>query len=664
MGFYNKKPLLRRCGILLVLLLVVVVAAVWFFHASKFSAKKPHRVILISIDTCRADYLSCYGYPRQITPNIDAIAKEGILFENALAPIPLTLPAHCSMLTGTYPLYHGVHDNLDYSFAEFNTTIAEILRARGYSTAAVVSSFVLDKKFGTHQGFDTYNDRFIEPIGPRDSLQRRGEEASRFACSYLDQHADVPFFLFLHYFDPHDAYIPPEPFASEYADNLYAGEIAYTDYCIAQVIDKLKSLDLYDSTLIVIVGDHGEALGDHGETYHGYYIYQSAVRVPFILRPPECREPKAVQNIVSLVDVVPTILGYLGIDVPAHVQGVDLSPFSAGKIPVKNDRYVYCESFEGTKYGSNPLLGLVDERFKYIETTRPELYDLTHDLLEQNNLVKKEQKRARLMKGRLQEMMSRLIDVRSTDASTELDEQTRTRLESLGYVGIAPADINLELDPNKPDPKDLLAYSEYMNQISRLVMYNHFDQAEAICEKMLRDFPQMPHTYLELGRINFKSRQFVQSILHNSRYLAIVAQQDAQPSENFAFYPLNPIFAAHRMLGSSYHQLQQYDKAVEHYTAALFIKPERPDVHNNIAVVYFKLGDFDRAVKHWTEALRLAPDRPDVHDNLAIVLYRQGKVDLAVAHWKEALRIRPDWTEVRKKLNEVLRRQNSAFDRK
>jgi arylsulfatase A-like enzyme len=564
------------------------------------------------------------------------------------------------MLTGTYPLYHGVHDNLGNILAEFNTTIAEILRTRGYSTAAIASSFVLDKKFGTHQGFDTYNDTFVQPIGPRDSLQRRGEEASRFACSYLDQHADETFFLFLHYFDPHDAYIPPEPFASEYADNLYAGEIAYTDHCIAQVIDKLKSLDLYDSSLIIIVGDHGEALGDHGEAYHGYYIYQPTVRVPFIVRPPNCRKSKVINNIVSLVDVVPTILGYLGIEVPPHVQGEDLSAFSAGKIPAKNNRYVYCESLEGTKYGCNPLLGLVDERFKYIETSRPELYDLTQDPIEQNNLAKKEQKRARLMQGRLQEMMSRLIDVRSTDASAELDEQTRTRLESLGYVASAAVDTTLELDPNKPDPKDLLAYNEYMNQISRLVMYDRFDQAKSICDKMLRDFPHLPHTYLELGRITLKKRQFEQSILHNSRYLAMVAQQDAKPSENFAFYPIDPVFGAHRMLGSAYHQLQQYDKAVKHYSAALLIKPERLDVHNNIAVAYFKLGDFDRAVRHWTEALRLAPDRPDVHDNIAIVLYKQGRVDRAIAHWNEALRLKPDWTEVRNKLNAVLEEKNRS----
>ncbi len=656
----KKKPLPPWRGMLLGLLLVAVVAAVWFFRGSTVSPEKLRRVVLISIDTCRADYLSCYGYHRQTTPNIDQIAEEGILFNNALTPVPFTLPAHCSMLTGTYPLYHGVHDNLGHTLAEFNTTIAEILRTRGYSTAAIVSSFVLDEKFGTGQGFDSYNDTFVQPIGPRDSLERRGEEASRFACSYLEQHRDEPFFLFLHYFDPHDDYNPPEPFASEYADNLYAGEIAYTDHCIAQVIDKLKSLDLYDSTLIVIVGDHGEALGEHGETYHGYYIYQSAVRVPFIVRPPKCRKPKAVDNIVSLVDVLPTILGYLGIDVPAHVQGRDLSAFSAGKIPVKNNRYVYCESFEGTKYGCNPLLGLVDERFKYIETTRPELYDLTHDLLEENNLAQIQAERARFMQGRLQEMMSQLIGAQSADAAVQLDEQTRRRLESLGYVDTAPADTTLKLDPTKPDPKDLIDYYEYMNQISRLVMYDRFDQAKSICEKMLRDWPHMPHTYLELGRVTLKKREFEQSVLYNSRYLAMVAQPDAQHSENLAFIPRNPIFAAHRMLGSAYHQLRQHDKAVKHYTTALLITPDRPDVHNNIAVAYFDLGHFDRAVKHWTEALRLAPDRPDVHDNLAIVLYKQGRIDRAIAHWNEALRLKPDWTEVRNKLNEVLREKNRS----
>ncbi|UCF44073.1 MAG: sulfatase-like hydrolase/transferase [Planctomycetota bacterium] len=662
MELNEKQPLSRWRGMLLGLLLVVFVAAVWFFRASILPSRKPRRVILISIDTCRADYLSGYGFARKTTPNIDVVAKEGIVFKNALAPIPLTLPAHCSMLTGTYPLYHGVHDNLEYALAEFNTTIAEILRTRGYSTAAVVSSFVLDEQFGTGQGFDSYNDKFVQPIGPGDSLERRGEEASRFACSYIDQHQNDPFFLFLHYFDPHNDYIPPEPFASEYADNLYAGEIAYTDYCIAQVIDKLKSLDLYDSSLIIIVGDHGEALGDHGETYHGYYIYQSAVRVPFIIRPPKCRKPKAVDNIVSLVDVVPTILGYLGIEAPAHLQGEDLSDYSADKMPSKEKRYVYCESFDGTYYGCNPLLGLVGDRFKYIETTRPELYDLTQDALEENNLVKKDEKRARFMRKQLHEMISQLISAHSADARIELDDQTRTRLESLGYVGSAVVSTTPDFDPNRPDPKDLIGLHEYSSQIDRLILHEQYDQAKTICDKMLRDWPHMPYTYLQLSRVTFKKREFEQSVLHYSRYLAMVAQPDAQHSEDyFAFYPHKSVFEAHMKLGLAYYHLAQHNKAVEHYTAALLIRPDVPDIHNNLALAYFDLRDFDRAIKHWTEALRLAPHRPDMHDNLAIVLYKQGRIDQAIAHWKEALRLAPEWTEVRNKLNEVLQQKNRSL---
>jgi len=278
-----KSQGFTKLWVLFVLLLVVGIGVVWFLLSSRSSIRN---VILISIDTCRADHLSCYGFGRKTTPNIDAIAQEGILFENALTPIPLTLPAHSSMLTGTYPLYHKVRDNLNHRLAESNISIAEILREHGYTTGAIVSTFVLDVQFGLSQGFDSYNDQFEEPVGPREDKERRGSEASRFACIYLEEHRDEPFFLFLHYFDPHTDYEPPEPFASEYSDDLYAGEIAYVDHCLAQVIYKLKSLDLYDSTLIIIVGDHGEGLGEHGEAEHGYFIYEGMMKVPFIIRSP------------------------------------------------------------------------------------------------------------------------------------------------------------------------------------------------------------------------------------------------------------------------------------------------------------------------------------------------------------------------------------------
>ena len=641
----------------LLALVLVVGGVTWFLLRPDISQKQVRNVLLISVDTCRADYLSCYGYPRQTTPNIDRLAQEGILFKNAITPMPLTLPAHSSMLTGTYPPYHGVHDNPDYQLAESNVTLAEILREHRYTTGAIVSTFILDAQFGVDQGFDSYNDKFEEPIGPREDKERRGGEASRFACSYLAEHRDEPFFLFLHYFDPHTVYNPPEPFASEYADDLYAGEIAYSDYCIGQVIDKLKELDLYDSTLIIIVGDHGESLGEHGEAEHGYYVYQCTARVPFIIRPPGNRNPKRIDNIVSLVDVVPTILGYVGVDVPAHVQGKDLSGYSGPKADSEERRYVYCESFTATKYGCNPLLGLVSERWKYIDTTRPELYDLVVDLHEEKNLVEGEAKRARFMRDELRELVSKLLSNVRSDSRVELDEKTRRIFESLGYVGTAAVNTGVGIDRSKPDPKDLIGYHTYRVRIATLMYQKRLDEAKTVCEKMLVEWPHIPNTHLEFGCVTFKKGEFAESIAHNLRYLALIKQREVQHPESPAFNHKKPTLMAHDNLGGAYHKLGLLDKAVEHYTAALHIKPDRPDVHNNLGVVYFELGEFDKAVKHWREVLRLEADWPQVYDNLAIVLYKQGKIDEAIAHWTEALRLKPDWTELRNKLKKVIQQR-------
>ena len=638
----------------LFIVVVVVAAGVvgWFLVCGR----RPIRnVILISIDTCRADHLNCYGFTRKTTPNIDAIAGEGILFKNAITPIPLTLPAHSSMLTGTYPLYHKVRDNLNHKLDESNVTVAEILRKQGYTTGAVVSCFVLDRQFGTGQGFDSYNDKFENPIGPQD-FERRGDEASRFACNWLEEHRDEPFFLFLHYFDPHTDYDPPEPFATIYADDLYTGEIAYTDHCLAQVIDKLKGLGLYDSILIIIVGDHGEGLGEHGEAEHGYYIYEPMIKVPFIVRPPGCRKPGRVDGIVSLVDVVPTILSYLGIPIPAHVQGKDLSGYCGGRT-FSPQRYLYCESLTATKYGCNPLLGLIDEQWKYIETTRPELYELAGDPLEENNLIEKEAKRAWFMQAHLQELTAKLASDIAIDSELRLDDKSRRRLESLGYVGTAVVDASGKFDQTKPDPKDLISYHEDNQRVVYLISHERLDEAKAICERMLADWPDMPDTYLQLGRVTFEKGEFAESITHNAKYLALVSQVDVQHPESPVFNPNKPTFMTHNLLGAAYYQLEQYDKAVEHYTAVLAIKSGQPDMHNNLASAFFKLGKTERAAEHWTEALRLKPGWPEVHNNLAGAYYRLDKIDEAIEHWAEALRLKPDWTEVRDNLNKLTARK-------
>src|SRR5260221_63771 len=243
-------------------------------------------VLLISIDTLRADRVSAYGFPRPTTPNIDAVAREGVLFRNVHTPVPMTLPAHVSMLTGTLPPTHGLRDNLVRRLPEGSMTIAEMLKAKGFTTGAVVSSFVLDRRFGTSQGFDSYDDRFqaVHKIG--DLSERKGDEAARVATQWLDQHKGRPFFFFLHFYDPHEPYEPPEPFASEWKGHPYEGEVAFADHGVGLVIEKLRELGLYDSTLIVITGDHGEMLGEHGELNHGFFIYEGALRVPLVVRVP------------------------------------------------------------------------------------------------------------------------------------------------------------------------------------------------------------------------------------------------------------------------------------------------------------------------------------------------------------------------------------------
>ena len=381
-------------AVLALLLVVVIVAGVWLLRQSGSPLADVRQIILISIDTCRADYLSCYGYKSKTTPNIDALAAEGILFENTISPVPLTLPSHSSMLTGTLPPYHAVHDNEGYQLSKSNLTLSEILGANGFVTDAIISAFVLDSRFGLDQGFHTYNDQFEEAHLAIDISERKGGETTGLALKWLEKQKGEKSFLFLHYYDPHFDYVPPEPFASRFADSPYAGEVAYTDHCIGQVLGKLKELGLYESTLIIITSDHGEMLGAHGETGHGYFIYQNAIKVPLILKLPGRSKAQRVSDVVGIIDIVPTICSMLGIGVPDHVRGQDLSPYFWGKRPAGPDRHLYCESMVPTKYDANSLLGVVSNRFKYIQTTRPELYDLIKDPAESNNLFGKQQQRA------------------------------------------------------------------------------------------------------------------------------------------------------------------------------------------------------------------------------------------------------------------------------
>ncbi len=610
--------------VLALLLVVIVAVGVGLLRRFVWPAHGIDHIILISIDTCRADYLSCYGYSQQTTPNIDAVAAEGILFENTITPVPMTLPAHSSMLTGTIPPYHGVHDNVNYKLSKSNLTLAEVLGANGFKTAAIISAFVLDSQFGIAQGFDTYNDQFEEAHVAVGISERKGGEATRFALEWLEKQKGEKSFLFLHYFDPHYDYVPPEPFASRFADNPYAGEVAYTDHCIGQVLDKLKELGFYDSTLIIITSDHGEMLGEHGEDAHGYFIYQSAIRVPLIFKLPRSRESHRISELVGLVDIVPTICSMLGITVPQQVQGQDLSPYFNGKSPASADRNLYCETVEPVRFDANSLLGIVNESFKYIQTTRPELYDLIKDPAESNNLVEAQQPRARIMKDTLAQLLEQCVREDATDSRITLDTQALKRLESLGYLRGGTTEP-FKFDQSKKDPKDLIEFVMCYEGGIILAHQHKHDQAIAAYDKAIELNPAFAMPY-------------------NSRALMYSAKGDYDRAiRDFdQAIKLDPEFTnAYHDRGFMYLTRGDLDRAIRDFDQAIELDPANADVYNNRGLAYYGKGDYDRAIRNFDQAIELNPEYAEVYNNRAQLYLRKGKHDLAIRDYDQSIKLNP-----------------------
>ena len=613
---------MRRTAVILATGLVVLAAIFWTRHAAPPARAEIRNVLLISLDTTRADVLGCYGSSLQTTPNIDAVAADGVLFENVTAPAPLTLPSHASMFTGLTPPEHGVRDNLFAALAPATETLAEVLRSEGFSTGAVVSAVVLHRMYGLDQGFDSYRDRFEGPTVSTRGSERAGDDTSRQAIEWLDEHGGERFFLFLHYYDPHFPYTPPEPFASRFRDNPYAGEVAFTDHCVGVVIDKLKALGIYDSTLVVIVGDHGEMLGEHQEPAHGYFIYQSALRVPLIVRVPGV-PARRVQAIAGVVDVTPTICALLGVDAPSPRQGIDLSPLLEGVRSPGEQRYLYCESLTPRKYQANGLWGLVGDRWKYIRTTTPELYDLHADPRELENVVSSHPLVARELAERL---AVHLADAAGRGAAVDLDEETLARLRSLGYVGGAVDPVKTAaFDPGGDDPKDLIGFHNRFIEFQHLVSGQKYDRASEIGGSLLARRPDTPVVLQGLGGIALKRGRYLEAIEYARRTLAI------DPDH----------FLAAKDLGEAQAALGHTDAAIESYRRAIRIRPNASRVHYNLAHLYYRRGDLDRALEHANVSARLTPEVPAVQVSLAATYLELGRYARAIEHYAIVVELEP-----------------------
>ena len=338
-------------------------------------------LLIVTLDTTRADRLGAYGFEAIETPHLDRLAREGVLFENAQSVAPLTLPAHSSMFTGQFPPAHGVRDNGGFYLGEEHVVLAELLRDAGLRTGGFIGSFVLDGKWGISQGFDTYFDDFDLRKTQSVSLgeiERPASEVADAAIAWLDEAPDARFFSWVHFYDPHSPYEPPEPFASRFEGRPYVGEIAYTDSQVGRLLEWLDRNDRTRDTVVIVIGDHGESLGEHGESGHGFFIYEGAVRVPFILRAPyETMQGRRVDAVVRAVDVMPTALDLLGLDGREGIAGATLAPLLTGA--ERSLRLAaYSEAvYPRYHYGWSDLRALQANDLKYIAAPRPELYDLS-----------------------------------------------------------------------------------------------------------------------------------------------------------------------------------------------------------------------------------------------------------------------------------------------
>ncbi len=617
-------------------------------------------ILFITLDTTRADQLGCYGNETGLTPNLDALAAEATVFEEAISPVPLTLPAHTSMMTGLYPLHHGVRINGWFLLAPEHITLAELLKEQSFATGAVISSYVLDKQFQLDQGFDFYDDDMSQGFQKNEfsTIERRADAITASGLDWLEAHRDRRFFLWLHYYDPHHPYDPPAGF-NIYGDTeflRYQGEIAYMDDHVGRVLRKLKEMGLYDRTLIIAVGDHGEAFGRNNEYGHALLIYNTTLHVPLIVRLPNIdgisyRAGRRVGGRVGLADILPTLLEILGIELTVPVDGHSLLPFLEGK--EKDPSWpLYAETAQGklTKDYSQ-LSGIYEDNWKYILAPAPELYDLSEDPTEQRNLAASVPSEAERMKDRLVALISQPATLPGS-STFEMDAEAEERLRSLGYIGGSslPQESLDELENDLvracqtgKDPKDMMDYNNLVMAASSYLVSNQPGRAL----RTLKKASDLSQGEIDDKLLNYRASAYTQLRLFDSAIETYYQLLELHPNDPGVL----------NNLALAYHNKGQSDRAVELLRDVVRRSPLFYNFHLNLGNVYDDLAEYDQADRLYAKALELAPNaagkREEVRYNMALSLHRRGKSEDARSILENILQARPDHEQARSLLGTV-----------
>jgi arylsulfatase A-like enzyme/tetratricopeptide (TPR) repeat protein len=641
--------------------------------------EKPN-VVLITLDTTRADRLGCYGYAQARTSNIDALARAGVLFAQAASVAPLTQPAHASIMTGMYPTYHGVRINGNTALSQGQKTIAEALSEKGYATGAFIGAFVLDGRWGLNQGFQLYDDRFdLEKHKHLDlgSVQRPANQVVDAALAWLEGHKQGPFFGWIHLYDPHTPYEPPEPFLSEYGPRglagQYDGEIAFTDQQVGRLVSWLEASGLDKKTVVVVVGDHGEGLGSHGEGTHGYFVYDYAMHVPFVVSTPfKELHGVRVEAQVSAVDVYPTVLALTGIDATNRVHGRSLLPVML-RPPTEGTAYAYAESMTpNLQFGWSPLHSLRSPRYKLIKAPRPELYDLSVDPEETTNVLARHPEVAR----DLMDKLDRLVDETGRGAPTaeaaNLDKETLERLSALGYIGTPVAAKTSGTSQPLADPKDKLAIFSAVQQAGELIVKDEYAAAAQALESALREEPRMSQarlmlgtSYAELGRTREAKAQFdlvlkddprsVQGLIGMANLLMEEGDTDdviALSKRTLSVDERNA--QAHTLLGEVYAAQKKPGEALPHFEKAVEIQPKLTRNRLNLAGSLIEVKQYGRAEALLKEIVEEHPRFPLAHFNLGLLYEEQGRFEEARSAYAAEVAAYPQHFKARFNLGKIL----------
>jgi arylsulfatase A-like enzyme/Flp pilus assembly protein TadD len=619
-------------------------------------------LLVVTIDTLRPDRLSCYGSKYLQTPRIDSLAAKGVLFERAFAHNPETLPSHTNIFLGLTPLAHGVSENSKSVVAPGFQTLAELLRGRGYATAAFVSAFPLDSRFGLDQGFETYDDRF--PARARPGLvvsERPAEKTVSAALPWLAAQKGL-WFCWVHLWDPHEPYAPPEPYLTRFRDDPYSGEVAYVDAQLDRLFKELDKLQLTRRTLILFTADHGESLGDHGEQFHGYFAYNATIWVPLIICAPGIG-PARVKDDVSHVDVFPTICDLLGVEKPAALQGSSLLPLLRGR--TRPARPIYFESLEAyLNRGWAPLRGFIEGGKKFIDLPIPELYDLAGDFGEAKNLAET---------SSLPAFQKRLRDIMAVGASPAAsgsvrktaDRETVERLRSLGYAASRVTQLKAAYGP-EDDLKTLLPLEHKAGIADRLRKQGRIAESVRILEDVIKERQDFVKAYEQLYEI-YRSRGLQDDALHvyergfaaNPANYVMVSEygialvlagkyrQGIEVLEK-ALGLFDEDARVWNFLGLAHGNLGELEKARESYATALALTPEDAILNENAGMFYVSaamntkdLGWARQAVTFFEKAVAADPSMPSAHNGLAGALWALGRRDEAIVNWEKAAGLDP-----------------------